>query len=118
MKLNMSQLEANSFSSHCFNADQKILSFSQLIYLSDRVDLKVDLQSSEIFVLFNTPEFFDDNLLYSKILKKFMKKYNLKDQDFIVKNTTELVLKPDRAKWEKVKFHYDPKLGDISLSLR
>ncbi|OEY92943.1 hypothetical protein BJD20_06280 [Acinetobacter proteolyticus] len=92
--------------------------FEGVIYLSSKVCLKI-LSGKERFIciLFNTPEFFDANLLHSKILKRFKKKYKFNDEDFIVIHPTRVALKQDKTKWNKVEFTYDPKQGDISLIL-
>ncbi|ENX22057.1 hypothetical protein F892_01297 [Acinetobacter vivianii] len=92
--------------------------FKGVIYLSDKVCVKILYeQERAIYILFNTPEFFDANLLHSKILKRFKKKYKFNDEDFIVIHPARVVLKQDKTKWNKVEFTYDPKQGDISLIL-
>lgn len=92
--------------------------YSNLVYLSDGVDLKILIKKSfKIYILFNTPEFFDSNLLKSKILTRFKRKYNFSDQDFIVEHPALVILKPEKSEWNKVVFTYDPKQGDISLEL-
>nr|WP_277605669.1 hypothetical protein [Acinetobacter higginsii] len=89
-----------------------------LIYLSDNVCVEIlSEQGRTIYILFNTPEFFDANLLHSKILKRFKNKYKFNDEDFIVIHPARVALKQDKTKWNKVEFTYDPKQGDISLIL-
>jgi len=91
---------------------------NNLIYLSDKVCVKIFYeQERAVYILFNTPEFFDVNLLHSKILKRFKKKYKFNDEDFIVIHPARVFLKHDKTKWNKVEFTYDPKQGDISLML-
>ena len=92
--------------------------YNQLIYLSDMVDLKVFLKTENmIHILFQTPEFFEKNLLHSKVLKRFMKKYKLEHSNFYVEHPTKVILNKENHKWNLVEFTYDPKQGDISMSL-
>ncbi|OBY76074.1 hypothetical protein [Acinetobacter gyllenbergii] len=89
-----------------------------LIYLSGNVCVKILSEKERtIYILFNTSESFDANLLHSKILKRFKKKYKFNDEDFIVIHPARVALKQDKTKWNKVEFTYDPKQGDISLVL-
>lgn len=89
-----------------------------LVYLSDRICVKIQSgQERSIYILFSTPEFFDFNLLHSKVLKRFKKKYNFCDEDFIVIHPTRIILKKEKTRWNKVEFTHDPKQGDISLML-
>lgn len=115
--LNLNRLDISEFSSNHLNTNKTTLCYSNLIFLSDTVDFKLVLADLKAYIFFNTPEFFDENLLNSKILKKFKNKYCLEDNDFIVKHATVLMLKPQKTNWNKVEFTYDPKQGDISLEL-
>ncbi|MCH7305029.1 hypothetical protein MMP74_11665 [Acinetobacter sp. NIPH 1869] len=106
--------ERGKISSNLGNED----ALDSLIYLSDKVYVKIlSEQERTIYILFNTPEFFEANLLHSKILKRFKKKYKFNDEDFIVIHPARVALKQDKTKWNKVEFTYDPKQGDISLIL-
>ncbi|MEB6667006.1 hypothetical protein MXM33_08165 [Acinetobacter vivianii] len=92
--------------------------FDSVIFLSNKVCVKILYEQERVvYILFNKPEFFDANLLHSKILKRFKKKYKFNDEDFIVIHPARIVLKQDKTKWNKVEFTYDPKQGDISLML-
>ena len=92
--------------------------YNQLIYLSDMVDLKVFLKTENmIYILFQTPEFFEKNLLNSKILKRFMKKYKLEHSNFDVEHPARVILNKENHNWRLIEFIYDPKQGDISMSL-
>ena len=87
-------------------------------YLSDKIVFIVSkLQLNHIYILFNKPEFFDDNLLNSKILKRFKKKYSFLDDDFIIEHPTKVILKEEKHSWSHIEFTYDPRQGDISMGL-
>lgn len=101
-----------------FKEEESYHQFDDVIYLSDKVCVKIFYEQERVvYILFNTPEFFGVNLLHSKILKKFKKKYKFNDEDFIVIHPAKVVLKHDKTKWNKVEFTCDPKQGDISLML-
>ena len=89
-----------------------------LKYLSDKIVFIVSkLQLNHIYILFNKPEFFDDNLLNSKILKRFKRKYSFLDDDFIIEHPTKAILKEEKHSWSHIEFTYDPRQGDISMGL-
>ena len=69
------------------------------------------------FWIFEKSDFFDNHLLKSKILKRFKKKYVLTDDDFIVEHPTKVSLKKKKHNWDEINFSYDPRQGDISMSL-
>lgn len=71
-----------------------------------------------IYVLFQTPlNFLKKNLLNSKILKRFMKKYKLEHSNFDVEHPTRVILNKENHNWKSIEFTYNPKQGDISMSL-
>lgn len=101
-----------------FKEEDSYRQFDDVIYLSDKVCVKILYKKERIiYILFNTPEFFDVNLLHAKILKRFKKKYKFNDEDFIVVHPARVALKQDKTKWNKVEFTYDPKQGNIFLML-
>lgn len=107
----------NLFKKELINGNQCYF-YNQLIYLSDMVDLKIFVKKENmIYVLFQTPEFFEKNLLNSKILKKFMKKYKLEYSDFDVEHPTRVILNKENHNWKLIEFTFDPKQGDISMNL-
>lgn len=111
--------EANILPVSLFEEDINSYKFrkTDLKYLSDDIELMMSKSINTIHILFEKPEFFDDNLLKSKILKRFMKKYTLNDEDFIVEHPTKIILKNENHCWGEIIFSYDPRQGDISMSL-
>lgn len=88
-----------------------------LKYLSHDIELLISKSRNTVCILFEKPEFFDDNLLKSKILKRFKRKYMLTDDDFIVEHPTKVLLKKEKHSWDEINFSYDSRQGDISMSL-
>lgn len=88
-----------------------------LKYLSHDIELLISKSRNAVCILFEKPEFFDDNLLNSKILKRFKRKYVLTDDDFIVEHPTKVSLRKEKHNWDEIIFSYDPRQGDISMSL-
>ena len=110
---------ANVLPVSLFEEDFGIYKFRKidLKYLSDDVELLISKSRNTVCILFEKPEFFDDHLLKSKILKRFKKKYVLTDDDFIVEHPTKVSLKKEKHNWDETNFSYDPRQGDISMSL-
>ena len=110
---------ANVLPVSLFEEDFGIYKFRKidLKYLSDDVELLISKSRNTVCILFEKPEFFDDHLLKSKILKRFKKKYVLTDDDFIVEHPTKVSLKKKKHNWDEINFSYDPRQGDISMSL-
>ena len=110
---------ANVLPVSLFEEDFGIYKFRKidLKYLSDDVELLISKSRNTVCILFEKPEFFDDHLLKSKILKRFKKKYVLTDDDFIVEHPTKVSLKKEKHNWDEINFSYDPRQGDISMSL-
>ena len=110
---------ANVLPVSLFEDDFGIYKFRKidLKYLSDDVELLISKSRNTVCILFEKPEFFDDHLLKSKILKRFKKKYVLTDDDFIVEHPTKVSLKKKKHNWDEINFSYDPRQGDISMSL-
>ena len=110
---------ANVLPVSLFEDDFGIYKFRKidLKYLSDDVELLISKSRNTVCILFEKPEFFDDYLLKSKILKRFKKKYVLTDDDFIVEHPTKVSLKKKKHNWDEINFSYDPRQGDISMSL-
>ena len=110
---------ANVLPVSLFEEDFGIYKFRKidLKYLSDDVELLISKSRNTVCILFEKPEFFDDYLLKSKILKRFKKKYVLTDDDFIVEHPTKVSLKKEKHSWDEIIFSYDPRQGDISMSL-
>lgn len=71
--------EANILPMSLFEEDVSSYRFRKidLKYLSDDIELLISKSRNTVYVLFEKPEFFDDHLLKSKILKRFKKKYVL-----------------------------------------
>lgn len=86
---------ANIFPMSLFEEDVSSYRFRKidLKYLSDDIELLISKSRNTVYVLFEKYDFFDDNLLKSKILKRFKKKYVLTDDDFIVEHATKVSLK-------------------------
>ena len=110
---------ANIFPMSLFEEDVSSYRFRKidLKYLSDDIEFLISKSSNTVYVLFEKPDFFDNNLLKSKILKRFKKKYVLTDEDFIVEHPTKVSLKKEKHNWDEINFSYDPRQGDISMSL-
>mgnify|MGYP003591590528 FL=1 len=110
---------ANVLPVSLFEDDFGIYKFRKidLKYLSDDVELLISKSRNTVCILFEKPEFFDDHLLKSKILKRFKKKYVLTDDDFIVEHPTKVSLKKEKHSWDETNFSYDPRQGDTSMSL-
>ena len=110
---------ANVLPVSLFEDDFGIYKFRKidLKYLSDDVELLISKSRNTVCILFEKPEFIDNNLLKSKILKRFKKKYVLTDDDFIVEHPTIVSLKKKKHNWDEINFSYDPRQGDISMSL-
>ena len=89
--------EANILPLSLFEEDINSYKFrkTDLKYLSDDIELLISKNSNTVYILFEKPEFFDDNLLKSKILKRFKKKYKLIDDEFIVEHPTKILLKKE-----------------------
>lgn len=110
---------ANVLPVSLFEEDFGIYKFRKidLKYLSDDIEFLISKSSNTVYVLFEKSDFFDNNLLKSKILKRFKKKYVLTDDDFIVEHPTKVSLKKEKHSWDEIIFSYDPRQGDISMSL-
>ncbi len=89
-----------------------------LTYLSETVELIVDLNKNIISILFDSPEFFSENLLSSKIINRFLKKYCLNDSDIVLEHPTRFKLKKTKTAWDEFIFYYDAHQGDISLEIK
>jgi len=111
--------EANIFPMSLFEEDVSGYRFRKidLKYWSDDIELLIAKSRNTIYVLFEKSDFFYDNLLKSKILKRFKKKYVLTDDNFIVEHPTKVSLKKEKHKWGEIIFSYDSRQGDISMIL-
>lgn len=88
----------------------------EVIYLSEKADITINIsQQIEIYILFKDFVYLDDDILSSKIVRRFVKKYPILASSYELISPMKLDFKNLNIVWDSLSFIYDAKQAALTL---
>lgn len=88
----------------------------EIRYLSEKADIAINIsQQIEIYILFKDFVYLDDDILSSKIVRRFVKKYPILASSYELISPMKLDFKNLNIVWDSLSFIYDAKQAAITL---